>query len=163
MEEAEDTEPWEFDWLEHSGWRPMRLCASCTGMGVHARRRRAGTPPPSIVASTVVMIVHVLCKKGVGLRLPLALLRLLEVFLRISGAPLPVVKYAERKRVHCRCFIRFFLVLVALGPGHYCCERRIWQLLVQCMGLLGKMRDSHRTEKCAQLLLQLFCPLLFAS
>ena len=46
VEEAEDTEPLEFYRFEHSGWRPMRLCAPCIGMGVHPRSRRVGTPHP---------------------------------------------------------------------------------------------------------------------
>ena len=63
---------------------------------------------------------------------------------------LRIVYFPEFLVLLCRWFIRFFLVLFALGPGHYCCERRTWQLFVQCLGLLGKMRRiTQNGEVCA--------------
>ena len=78
----------------------------------------------------------------------------LEDFLTFSGARY-VVDFCRLEKRAPSMLLSFCLVLYMRGTGHLCCERRIWQLLVLCLGFLGRTRKLRRMEKCAHLLLQL--------
>ena len=83
----------------------------------------------------------------------------LEDFLTFSGARY-VVDLRRLEKCAPSMLLSFCLVLYMLGTGHLCCERCIWQLLVLCLGFLGRVSKLRRMEKCAHLSLQL---LVYAS